>query len=546
MTWKVPDAKLPNVRLPHARLVALVVAAFAGGLIVASSFDFTHRGLAQSATVATAGKPTTQQIKPLADQNNAFVSIAEHVTPAVVSIQTARDVRPAEANPRMRGRVPPGMEDFFNQFGQRPPGPEEASGSGFIVTPDGYILTNNHVVADADRVTVALVDHRVFKAKVVGRDPSTDVAVIKIDASDLPIVNMGDDSQSRVGEWVLAFGNPLGLDFTVTAGIVSAKGRGNLQGLMRSAYSISDFIQTDAAINPGNSGGPLVNIHGDVIGINSAIASPTGFYSGYGFAIPITLAKSVMNDIVKYGKVRRAVLGIAISEVDPDDAGAAGLKTIAGVKIGGFTPTDGSSPGEKAGLEAGDIIVAADGKPVDRVSTLQRIVRTHLPGQTVSLEVVRFGTRKTYEVKLGEAPSDEQVAENDTESDKPSEGVSTQKLGITVEPVSAEDARTLPDGDRGLRVLDVAGAGPAHNKLAINDIIVAVLYPEPRHDVHTAADLQAALAKSKTGDYVSLLVYRLPPQQQFRGQAPGENQGAASGNTAVVSLRIGGDGRESE
>jgi serine protease Do len=521
----------------------MIVAAFIGGLLVASSLDFTRRGQAQTASVGTVGKPSTQQIKPLADQNNAFVSIAEHVTPAVVSIQTARDPRMADANPRMRGRVPPGMEDFFKQFQTPPSGPEEASGSGFIVTPDGYILTNNHVVAEADRVTVTLFDHRIFKAKVVGRDPSTDVAVVKIDASDLPTLTMGDDSQSRVGEWVLAFGNPLGLDFTVTAGIVSAKGRGGLQGLMKTPYSISDFIQTDAAINPGNSGGPLVNIHGEVIAINSAIASPTGYYSGYGFAIPITLAKSVMADIVKYGKVRRAVLGIAIGEVDPDDAGAAGLSKIEGVKIGGFTPSDGSSPAQKVGLEAGDIIVTADGKPVDKVSTLQRIVRSHLPGQTISLEVVRFGTRKTYEVKLTEAPSDEQVAESDTGSEKPGEGVSTQKLGITVEPVSADLARVadIPEADRGLHVTDVAGAGPAHNKLFVNDIVVAVLYPEPRRDVHTAADLQSALAKTKIGDYVSLLVFSVPAPGQNRGQAvPG------APGTRVVSLRIGGDGRESE
>jgi S1-C subfamily serine protease len=172
-------------------------------------------------------------------------------------------------------------------------------------------------------------------------------------------------------------------------------------------------------------------------------------------------------------------------------------------------------------------------------------VRTHLPGQTIALEVVRFGSRKTYDVKLGEAPSDEQIAENDSDSDKPSEGISTQKLGITVEPVSAEDARNLPDADRGLVVRDVAGAGPAHNKLVVNDIIVAVLYPEPRRDVHTAADLQAALAKSKTGDYVSLLVYRVPPQPGGQFRTPG-GQGSATGATAVVSLRIGGDGRESE
>ncbi len=523
-------------KLSRTRVGAAVLAAFCGGMIVASSLDFTHLGLAQNAGArATATKPTTQQIKPLAEQNNAFVSIAEHVTPAVVSIQTARDPRQVDgSSPRMRGRVPPGLEDFFQQFGTPRPEPEEASGSGFIVTPDGYILTNNHVVADADRVTVTLDDHRVFKAKVIGRDPTTDVAVIRIDAHDLPVVNMGDDSQTRVGEWVLAFGNPLGLDFTVTAGIVSAKGRGgrDLAGLMRNQYSISDFIQTDAAINPGNSGGPLVNIQGEVVGINSAIASPTGYYSGYGFAIPITLAKSVMDDIIKYGKVRRAVLGIAIADVDPDDAGAAGLKTIEGVKVGGFTPSDGSSPAQKAGLEAGDIIVAADGKPVDRVSTLQRIVRMHQPGQTLALAVVRFGTRKTFDVKLTEAPGEDQIAQRDAHADDAAGGASTEKLGITVEPVSSDLAReaSIPDADRGLRVTEVAGSGPAHNKLFPNDIVVAVLYPEPRHAVHSMDDLQSALAKAKAGDYVSLLVYRMGPQ----GQA---------GITQVVSLRLGGDGR---
>jgi len=510
---------------------ASVVAAFVGGILVASSLDFTHFGYAQSATATqTTGKPTTTQIKPVADASNAFVSIAEHVTPAVVSIQTARDPRQSDASPRMRGRVPPGLEDFFNQFGPQQPQPQEASGSGFIVSADGYILTNNHVVADADRVTVMLTDQRVFKAKVIGRDPTTDVAVIKIDGHDLPTVNLGDDTQARVGEWVLAIGNPLGLNFTVTAGIVSAKGRSgrDLAGLMHNQYAISDFIQTDAAINPGNSGGPLVNIRGEVIGINSAIASPTGYYSGYGFAIPITLAKSVMDDIIKYGKVRRAVLGIEISEVDPDDAGAAGLKTIEGVKVGGFQPSDGTSPGEKAGLEAGDVIVAADGKPVDRVSALQRIVRTHQPGQTVQLDVMRYGTRKSFGVRLTEAPSDEQIAANDAGAEKSSEGVSAEKLGISVEPVSVDMAReaSIPDADRGVRVSDVTGAGPAHGKLIPNDIIVAVLYPEPRHDVRSVADLQAAVSKVHTGDYISLLVYSVGPQGQ-------------TGNTRVVSLHVG-------
>jgi serine protease Do len=511
----------------RARLGGVVAAAFVGGMALASALDLTHPGLAQSAS-----KPPAQDVRPVADFSNAFVTIAEHVTPAVVSIQTTTDAKVMN-NPHMRGRVPPGLEDFFQQFGPQRAEPQEASGSGFIVTKDGYILTNNHVVAGADRVTVTLNDQRVFKAKVVGRDPTTDVAVIKIDAgNDLPTVTLGDDNTARVGEWVLAIGNPLGLSHTVTAGILSAKGRDSrdLQGLMSSSYGISDFLQTDAAINPGNSGGPLVDGHGDVIGINSAIASPTGYYAGYGFAIPVTLAKSVMDDIIKYGKVRRAVLGIAISSVDPDDAGAAGLKSVAGAKVSGFTPSDGSSPAQKAGIEVGDIIVAADGKPVDRVSTLQRIVRSHEPGETVGLEIVRFSQHKSFTVKLMEAPSDEQLADASDTPSKHSGGESAEKIGVSVEPVSAEFVQqfNLPTEDRGLRVTDVDDAGPAHNKLAPTDIIVAVLYPEPRRPIHTVADLQSALEHEKTGDYVTLLVYQVDP----RGQTNGAQR--------VVSLKIGG------
>ena len=230
------------------------------------------------------------------------------------------------------------------------------------MSKDGYILTNNHVVADADKVTVTLLDKRSFEAKVIGRDPTTDVAVIKIDGENLPVASLGDDNNARVGQWVVAIGNPLGLDFTVTAGIISAKGR-PLQGLLGNrGYEITDYIQTDAAINPGNSGGPLVNIRGEVIGINSAIASSTGFYAGYGFAIPVTLAKQVMDDLIKYGKVRRAVMGVTILPATAADAKAAGMKEVTGVFVRGFNPDDGTSPAKEAGLQPGDVIVAADGK----------------------------------------------------------------------------------------------------------------------------------------------------------------------------------------
>jgi serine protease Do len=389
------------------------------------------------------------------------------------------------------------------------------------VSKDGYILTNNHVVADADRVTVRLLDNRTFTAKVIGRDPTTDVAVIKVDASDLPTVALGDDANARVGQWVVAIGNPLGLDFTVTAGIVSARGR-SLGALLNTRYAIQDYIQTDAAINPGNSGGPLVNIRGEVIGINSAIASNTGFYAGYGFAIPVTLAKQVMDDIIQYGKVRRAVLGINIGDVDPNDAQVAGLKDIHGVKVAGFDPPDDpeSSPAKRAGVEVGDVIIAVNGQSIDRVSTLQRVIRNFKPGQSVSIDVMRFGDKKSLNVKLGEPPVDRSsdvASANDDSRQPASRGNerSYDKLGISVQSVPTELAQQAKLSDqwrRGLLVTDVSPSGPAYHELNENSsIIISVLYPKKR-DVRSAADLEDAISGLKRGDLITLLVYDVRAQ----------------------------------
>src|SRR5687768_17001855 len=348
-------------RTARFQLIAAILVAFVSGLVFASGFDLTKLSWAQSRN--TPSKPSPQEVRSLEETGQAFEAIAEHVTPAVVSIEAEQ--LEARRTPQRRN-VPPGMEDFFRNFDMPDPQPRGGTGSGFIVTKDGYILTNNHVVANADRVTVTMLDNRKYEAKVVGKDPTTDVAVIKVEANNLPTVTLGDDRKTRIGQWVVAIGNPLGLDFTVTAGIVSAKGRSQLNLPGRTAYAIQDFIQPDAAINPGNSGGPLVNIRGEVIGINSAIASPTGFSAGYGFAIPVTLAKQVMDDLVQFGRVRRAVLGVAIDEVEPADARAAGLTDIRGIKVQGFDPPGGDSPSEKAGVEIGDIIVAAAGQRVNR------------------------------------------------------------------------------------------------------------------------------------------------------------------------------------
>jgi serine protease Do len=498
--------------LARVRLYAAVLVAFASGLVFASGFDLTQISWAQSRT-NPAPKPTPAEVRPLEETSQAFEAIAEHVTPAVVAIEAEQ--LESRRTPTRRN-IPPGMEEFFRQFEQQDQGPRSGTGSGFIVTADGYILTNNHVVANADRVTVTMLDNRRFQAKVIGRDPTTDVALIKVEAKDLPTVTLGDDRSARVGQWVVAIGNPLGLDFTVTAGIISAKGRSQLALPGREAYAIQDFIQTDAAINPGNSGGPLVNIRGEVVGINAAIASSTGLNAGYGFAIPITLAKQVMDDLREHGRVRRAVLGVQIAEVEPADARAAGLTEIRGVKIQAYNPTDGSSPAQRAGLEVGDIIVAAGGQRVARVAELQRVIRGFKPGEVVDIEVARFGQRRSFKVRLAEPPvEEERIASADRggpATPAATDERSYDKLGITVQPMPADLAAQRDmsaEYRRGLLVTAVNVRGPAYRELFANqDVILRVLHPA-RKDIRSAADLEDAVRAVKSGEVLSLLVYNI-------------------------------------
>src|SRR5437868_4944813 len=490
----------------------LVAIAFVFGLAFASTLNLPKQTSAAASIVspqpaaAVAATPIPQpSVKATADLGDAFVGIADHVRPEVVFIRSQHVERAPDQ------RLPPGFEDFFPNLRRRPQ-VEQGSGSGFIVSPDGYILTNNHVVAGADKVTVKLYDKREFTAKVVGTDPNTDVAVIKIDARNLPAVQYGNSDSARVGEWVLAIGNPLEFNFTVTAGIVSAKGR-VLYGLQQTRYAIQDFIQTDAAINPGNSGGPLVNIRGQVIGINSAIASETGFYAGYGFAIPINLARTVMDQLVKTGHVERAVMGIGIVDADENDAAAVGLKQITGVVVKSFT--DDNSPAKKAGIQLGDVIVTLDGESIDNTPQLQQKVAFKKPGDAVQITVLRQGgERKTLTVRLARAPSE---ADTDVASAgaKPKGEASTKEemLGISVQPLTQDDAqnpRLKPVIDRGggLVITDVAPDGPAYGRLRPSDdqfgpdIIVAVNGTPTR----TRAALREALRKVKPGDVVTLQV----------------------------------------
>ncbi|MCC7196344.1 MAG: trypsin-like peptidase domain-containing protein [Gemmatimonadaceae bacterium] len=532
----------------YIRRAAFMAAAFIGGLVVASRLDWTPLAHAQARSVANVVSGNTPVIGGAPAD---FTAVAARVTPAVVSIRAEHDARPVAAR-RQRSpqgkrqqQLPPGLPEEFQRFfdfqmpdgpggGFSTPdqGPQVATGSGFIVSPDGYVLTNNHVIEGADRVTVGLPDRREFKAKVIGRDPQTDVAVLKIDGKNLPTIPLGDDTQSKVGEWVIAVGNPLQLDFTVTAGIISAKGRENeLRSLNNDKYAIQDFIQTDAAINPGNSGGPLVDTHGNVIGINSAISSPTGTYAGYGFAIPITLAKTVMDDLIAHGHVRRAILGAMISDVTQEDAEVAKLGKIAGIKVQDFSPAD-NSPAKRAGIERGDIIIAADGKPVDRVADLQRLIRTKEPGDDLALETVRYGTHEHVTVKLGEAKdTSNAVAAADDGSDSGDAGaapaaVASAALGVTLQPLTADVAsqQGIQGISHGLLVTSVKRGGVAEGSLIPGDVITNVIFPRPGVATNSMAELNGALGKAK-GGYVGLQVSRQSDDQGNR-------------TTAVVNLKL--------
>jgi serine protease Do len=494
--------------------------AFLAGLMVAGVLHLPHISVAQqpSAPAVSSNKAAPLPgAAALSDLSEAFASVAEHVKPSVVFIKSGHTEHRTQ---QPQFQVPPGFEQFFPRPPQMGPEFQESAGSGFIVSKDGYILTNDHVVEGSDQVTVRLLDRREFQAKVVGTDPGTDLAVLKIDANNLTPAPLGDSDNSRVGEWVLAVGNPLGenLTFTVTSGIISAKGR-TLALPNASDRSIQDFIQTDAAINPGNSGGPLVSVRGEVIGVNSAIASQTGFYSGYGFAIPINLARRVMNQIIAHGRVQRAALGVTVRNVSPNDAAYVGLPDIRGVVVEDFGSDN--SPAQKAGLQPGDIIVSVEGKPVEYVGQLQQEIAFRQPGDVVKVEVARKGgIHKTLDVRLQELPAARSVASNgdDSASGNASAADSASsigKLGITVAPIDNDDVQQLqlkPD-QRGALVTDVRAGGPSYGELVDPDnggpdIILGIEDTQ----VRSPADLKKALTGQKAGTIVSLRVYNARAQ----------------------------------
>lgn len=496
-----------------AKVVVYTAIAFLFGLGVASGLGWTSVSHAMPA-ITTTPQVSPEAVQPALDLSAAFTNLAEAVTPAVVRIETRRPrtTAAAQADPDILRRFFPDLPDgAVPPGGDAPSAPRVAGGTGFVVSPDGYILTNNHVVAGAEEVTVYFEDHRQFTAEIVGTDPFTDVAVIKIDAGDsLPVLAFGDSDDVKVGEWILAIGNPgfggmTQLNFTVTAGIVSARGRGlNLlrNDLFRdprydqaqASWSIEDFIQTDAVINPGNSGGPMVNLRGQVVGINSAIASETGVYQGYGFAIPVNLARRVMEDLIEYGHIRRPRIGVVIEPVAPEDAEVYGLPSITGVFVQDVQ--DGPSKGL---LRPEDIIVALDGDPVGYPAELQAKIAQRRPGDVVSVTVYRNGAPVDVDVRLGEAPIN-----NPLPTPTVATPTAAQRLGIEVEPLDAERAESYGfDEPGGVVLTDVAPGSAADRRQAlryqgyrierINDEVI-----------DTPEDVREALSRLDSGEIVSL------------------------------------------
>ncbi len=494
---------------------ALVVIAVLLAVGFTSIVDLPRSSLAQPATPVsflTTQAPQQSSIpaaRPLADLGNAFTAVAEAVRPGVVYIDGI-------LNQEQQQPISP-----FDLFRDQPRNRQCGDGSGFIISSDGYILTNNHVIEECDRVDVRLFDQRTFRrAKVVGHDPLTDVAVIKIDARDLPVVSLGNSDSVHVGEWVLAVGNPLGqaFTFTVTAGIVSGRGR-RLDGLRRGddrQWSIHDFIQTDAAINRGNSGGPLVNVAGQVIGINSAIASQTGFYTGYGFAIPINLARNVADQLIASGKVTRAALGVEIQDADEELAEYVGLDEIRGVHVVRFPP-DRESPAKQAGVKVGDVIVELDGQEIRYTAQLQQLVGFKRPGDVVDVTVLRKGgERRTYQVRLAEAnmQPEQQVASVQPEETEDS-GSFEPRLGISVQPFDRETATRMGFGrdiQLGLAVMDVDPEGPAQGKLNESSPrggVLEIITHVNNQRVRTREDLRQTLRAVPPGRIVAVQTVRV-------------------------------------
>ncbi len=473
------------------------------GIYIASDLGLVRTGFSSDKARAVklgSSEETPEELLQLQNTSKAFVMIAKMVRPVVVTVSSERVVRDIQELHRNLPSSPFDDffgDDFFDRFFRRP-APEgelrqRGLGSGVIVSSDGYILTNNHVVSGAEKIRVTLSDDREFDAEIVGTDSKTDVAVIRVKADDLPVARFGSSRETEVGEWVLAVGSPFSeqLEQTVTAGIVSAKGRSNV-GLAE----YEDFIQTDAAINPGNSGGALVNLKGEVIGINTAILSRSGGNQGVGFAIPIEMATKVMEDLVAEGKVVRGWMGVVIQNIDETMAQALGLEEATGVVVSEVTK---DSPADRGGLKQGDIILEFEGTKVDDTAGLRNAVVETDPGTKVELRIMRDGKAKRITIELGELPTETVAA-----AEKKDEKVS--KIGMTVQTLTPALASRLGyEDEEGVVVVEVKAGSQAQSAgIAQGDLIKEV----NRERVTDISEYEKALAKSKPGEAVLFLIRR--------------------------------------
>jgi serine protease Do len=484
------------------RVLALATAAF-GGAMAQAAVAPSDTAFADPTTPSEERPPVYAGGGALASVSESLADLTEAVTPSVVRIVVRiPDGGTIEAAPGL-DEIPEPFRRFFEQGapqGQRPR-IRVGGGTGFIVSDDGYVVTNDHVVGDADEITVILSDGRSVLARLVGADPTTDVAVVKIEAPDLVPVVWGSSADLRVGEWVLAIGNPG----------VSAKGR-PLQLIGRSlrqdpdfgdalaGYAIENFIQTDAVINPGNSGGPMLDMNGMVVGMNSAIASTDGHYQGYGFAIPSDLVRKVARDLIDYGVAQRAWLGVQVTRGPPEDAEAFGLPAIAGVVVQGATE-DG--PGAEAGLVQGDVITALDGVEITSGGDLQQLVAEHSKGDVVDLTVYRDGRMRRFEVTLGESP----ISRNPTAARSADRAATSRvgevaSLGLTLGPLDRARAEQMGlDGTRGVQITDVRPDGPAAAQGVVPGL---ALEQVGDHAVRDVADAVEALHAVERGSVVTL------------------------------------------
>jgi len=471
--------------MKHNILVRGLIAAGVIAVVGAGAFSAGHRfpseAAAANAPVAVAAAPSASALLP------DFTGIVERNGPAVVNISVTHDVK---TNSRMRQF--PGVDpdnpffEFFRRFPgaiPRGPMPERGLGSGFIVSADGVILTNAHVVDDATEVTVKLTDRREFRAKVVGSDKPSDIAVLKIDANGLPTVKLGSSMYEKVGEWVLAIGSPYGFENSVTSGIVSAKSRSLPDG----AYI--PFIQTDVAVNPGNSGGPLFNMNGEVIGINSQIFTRTGGYQGLSFAIPIDLAVKVKDQLQQFGKVSRGRLGVSIQEVNQQLADSFGLKRPGGALV---ASVEEDGPGAKAGVKVGDVILKFNGHAISSSSELPAQVADVKPGSKATLDISRNGSVKEVEVTLGELKGEKVAAADSPDQEH-------GRLGLAVRPLAPEERQQF--GMKGLVVEEASGPA-ARAGIQAGDLLLAV----NGAPVQSVEQLRSLVAKS--GKTMALLIQR--------------------------------------